>query len=101
MEGAFSSHKDIAVRFYKPLAFAARVLVKERYTAFRSVRKFHKPVLVIHSSEDQTVPFWMGKKIYDNVNEPKSLYEIKHGHVQGPLYYADSIAFKIRAMVNH
>jgi len=98
IEGAFSSHKDIAAHSYPPLAFAARVLVKERYSAFRSVRNFHKPVLVIHSSEDRTAPFWMGRKIYDNANQPKSFYEIKQGHIEGLAYYADSIAYKIREM---
>ena len=98
-EGAFSSHKDIAADSYKPLGFAARILVKEQYSAFRSIRHFHKPVLIIHSTEDKVVPIAEGKKIYANANEPKSFYEIKHEHIEGLAYYADSISSKIKAMV--
>ncbi len=55
--------------------------------------------MVIHSSEDVVVPLWMGRKIYDRANAPKTFYEIKHPHIAGPMYYADSIAYKIREMV--
>jgi alpha-beta hydrolase superfamily lysophospholipase len=97
-EGAFSSHKDIAAYISK-LGFIARLLVKENYSAIKSIKKFHKPVLIIHSTEDKTVPFFMGKKIYALANQPKSFYEIKHQHIEGPLYYADSIYARITAMV--
>ncbi len=99
MEGAFSSHKEVAATRF-PIGFMAKMLVKEEYSAVRSVREFHKPVLVIHSTEDESIPFWMGKKIYNNANNPKSFYEIKHRHIWGPTYYADSIAYKINAMIN-
>jgi len=98
-EGAPSSHKDIAAHYSGIFGFLARLLVKEEYSAFKSVRKFHKPVLVIHSAEDETVPFAQGEKIYRNANSPKSFYEIRYGHILGPLHYVDSISYKIRAMV--
>ncbi|MCD6010884.1 MAG: hydrolase or acyltransferase, alpha/beta fold family [Flavipsychrobacter sp.] len=98
MEGAFSSHKEVAATRF-PIKFLAMMLVKEQYSAFRSIRQFHKPVLVIHSTEDESIPFWMGKKIYDNANNPKSFYEIRHRHIWGSFYYADSIAHKINTMV--
>jgi uncharacterized protein len=99
MEGAPSSHKDIAAHMIRPFGFVARVLVHEGYAAKRSIRHFHKPLLVIHSTEDKVAPFSMGQKIFRHANDPKTFYAIQHDHIYGPRYYADSIAYKIRAMV--
>ncbi len=99
MEGAASSHKDIAAHMIRPFGFAARLLIHEGYAAKRSIEHFHKPVLIIHSIEDKVAPFSMGQRIYRHANDPKTFYAIKHDHIYGPVYYADSIAYKIRGMV--
>jgi hypothetical protein len=99
MEGAPSSHKDIAARMSQPLSFTARLLVRDQYAAKKSIEKFHKPLLVIHSTEDEIIPFDLGRLVYTHANAPKSFYEIKHGHIKGPRYYADSISDKIMAML--
>lgn len=95
IEGAFSSHKDIGADMVPVLG---RIFVKQGYRATESIKKFHKPVLVIHSTEDETIPYSMGEKIFAAANEPKQFYEIKKCHICGPAYYADSIAVKIKAM---
>ncbi|MDQ3049529.1 MAG: alpha/beta fold hydrolase [Bacteroidota bacterium] len=96
IEGAFSSHKDIAA---KTAGIFGRILVSEKYSAFKSIRSFKKPVLVIHSTEDEVIPFKMGQKIFDNANAPKEFYKIKKCHICGPEFYADSISNKIINML--
>jgi alpha-beta hydrolase superfamily lysophospholipase len=96
VEGAFSSHKDIAADMVPVLG---RVCVKEGYSAKRSIKEFHKPVLIIHSTEDATIPFKMGKKIFAAANAPKDFYEIKQCHICGPSYYPDEISEKIKKML--
>lgn len=100
MEGAPSSYKDIAAYRFRTIGFLARILTKEKCPAYKSIEHFHKPVLVIHSSEDKEAPEWMGKKTYSHANDPKYFYEIKYGHIQGPEHYADSIAYKIKMMLD-
>ena len=96
VEGAFSSHKDIAAT---EAGFIGRILVKQGYSATKSIRQFHKPLLVIHSTEDKEIPFYMGKKIFDNANEPKEFYAIKNCHICGPQFYSDEISDKIKTML--
>ena len=96
IEAAFSSHKDIAANF---AGFIGRLLVKQGYSAIKSIKEFHKPLLVIHSTEDQLIPFYMGKKIFDNANSPKEFFEVKKGHICAPTYYADEILNKIKNML--
>ncbi|MFO7656688.1 MAG: alpha/beta hydrolase [Bacteroidales bacterium] len=96
IEGAFSSHKDIAA---KTSGIFGRILVSEKYSAYKSIRTFRKPVLVIHSTEDEVIPYKMGQKIFDNANAPKEFYEIKKCHICGPEFYTDSISQKIKNML--
>lgn len=97
IEGAFSSHKDIAA---KTAGVFGRILVREKYSAYKFIRAYKKPVLVIHSTEDEVIPFRMGQKIFENANAPKAFYEIKKCHICGPEFYADSISLKIINMLN-
>ena len=96
IEGGFSSHKDIAK---SRGGFFGKLIVKEMYSGKAAIKDFHKPVLVIHSSEDKTVPFALGKKMFDNANQPKEFYEIKHCHICGPQFYADTISQKIKGLL--
>jgi uncharacterized protein len=72
IEGAFSSHKDIAS---KTAGVFGRIFVSEKYSAFKSIQEYKKPVLVIHSTEDKTIPFELGKKVFEHANAPKDFYE--------------------------
>lgn len=92
IEGAFSSHKDIGGHM---VPFFGKVFVKQGYSALKSIKEYHKPLLVIHSTEDKTIPFFMGKKIFDYANEPKTFYQVEKCHICAPIFYADSIAHKI------
>lgn len=47
-----------------------KFFVKELYSAKRTVDNFKNLILIIHSIEDETVPFSMAKKIYSCSNQP-------------------------------
>lgn len=96
IEGAFSSHKDMGAEF---AGILGRMLVAEKYNGYKSLRDFHKPVLIIHSTEDETVPFRMGQKLYENANPPKQFFQIEKCHICGPRFYGESIASKIKNMM--
>jgi len=92
IEGAFTSHKDIAAQ---SAGFLGRVLIKEAYPAKRAVEELTVPILVIHSTDDSVIPFNMGKELYERANEPKMFFEIDGYHIRGPLSYANEIDEKI------
>lgn len=95
-EGAFASHKDMAA---VDSGLGGRIFVKELYSAKRTVDNFKKPILIIHSIEDETVPFSMAKKIYSCANQPKVLLEIKGKHLDGPTNSAELITEKIKEIL--
>lgn len=97
MEGAFSSPKDIAARMVPVIG---RIFVRQRYSAKKSIKNYHKPLLLIHSTEDKVIPIYMSQIIFKSANSPKEFYEIRKCHICGPTYYPDEISAKIKEMLN-
>lgn len=98
IEGAFSSHKDVASDRVPVLG---RIFTKEMYSAEKNIVHFKKPILVIHSLEDETIPFKHGERLFALANDPKEFYQIDKPHICGPLYYADSIASRMNRLLDY
>ena len=96
IEGAFSSHRDIGIKF---AGFLGRIFVKEQYSSAKSIANFHKPSLIVHSTEDDVIPFEMGQKIFNSANQPKEFFEIDGCHICGSRLYNEEIAEKIFDML--
>ena len=96
IEGAFSSHKDVA---NDRIPFLSRIFVREMYSAEKSIVNYKKPLLIIHSTEDKTIPYKHAERLNELANEPKELFTIDGRHVYGPLLYGDSIAEKLVELV--
>lgn len=97
IEGAFSSAKDIAAN---RVPIVGRIVVKQGYCAKKSIKRYTKPLLIIHSTEDQTIPFSQGQLLFKKANMPKEFYEIKNCHICGPRFYSNEISAKIKSMLN-
>jgi pimeloyl-ACP methyl ester carboxylesterase len=80
IEGAFSSHRDIAAHFRGGIA---RLGVSEPYSAEKRMEDVQDPVLVIHSPDDAVVPFDHGQRLYELAGEPKEFLEIDGPHLAG------------------
>ncbi|HOQ05345.1 MAG TPA: alpha/beta hydrolase [Anaerohalosphaeraceae bacterium] len=81
IESTFSSIVDMG-RHYYPW-FPIRWFARFRFNTVQAVRKVHIPILVIHSPEDEIVPFEFGQKIFDSANPPKQFSRISGSHNEG------------------
>lgn len=66
---------------------AYRVITKipvfpfDKFKSLSKIKKVNCPVLVIHGTRDEVVPFWHGEKLFQEANEPKqSLWVEGAGH---------------------
>ncbi|MFZ4714172.1 MAG: alpha/beta hydrolase [Bacteriovoracaceae bacterium] len=90
---------------FSPLAF---IFFSDRYASDLVIDRLPKiPVLVIHGTNDQVVPYKFGKKIYDRLNNEKWLWTVQDGyHTDGFFrpdhnYREDFLSFlKDRAIQN-
>ncbi len=78
LSSAFSSLGDMASRHY-PL-FPARLLLRFEYPTAANAAKITRPTLVIHSVDDEIVPFDHARKIFDAVTAEKSFLKTSGGH---------------------
>ena len=53
------------------------------YDTRRHLEKVGVPVLVIHSPDDEMIPFAHGRAIYDSIRGPKTFLEIRGDHNRG------------------
>ena len=78
VESSFTSVPDIAAEYYPWLP--VRWLSRLRHPAEEFVRQADCPVLVIHSRDDEIVPFRHGEAIFAAAQEPRTLLEIRGTH---------------------
>lgn len=81
LESTFTSVPDMAAAAYPFLP--GRWLSRFRYNAREAVGRAPAPVLVIHSPEDEIVPYRHGRALYDAARNPKAFLEIHGGHNEG------------------
>jgi len=81
LESTFSSAGDMAAVLYPILHW----VIYSRYafdTATR-LRQVQSPVMVIHSADDEIIPFRIGQKVFMAAREPKQFVEIRGDHNGG------------------
>jgi len=78
IESGFTSYPDIGRKFYPymPVRWFARF----GYKTIDYVREIDCPLLVIHSRDDEIVPFEFGRQLYEAADEPKKFVEIFGSH---------------------
>jgi uncharacterized protein len=75
---SFTSLPDLGAKLY-PL-FPVRLLARYEYNTRKYLQAATCPVLIVHSREDEIVPFEHGEQLYATAHEPKQLLEIHGGH---------------------
>ena len=58
------------------------VLLWDKFNSLQSIRRTHCPVLVIHGTDDEIIPFWHGQKLYQAVPGPR-----QHLWIEGGTHY--------------
>ena len=81
LESSFTSVPDMGAKLYPFLPI--RLLARIRYPTLQRLAQVHCPVLVVHSPEDDIVPFSHGQQLFEAANEPKELLKIQGTHNEG------------------
>lgn len=75
---SFTSVPELAQALY-PI-FPASRLARYRYDTRAALRGVNCPVLILHSPEDEIIPFSHGQALLAAAREPKRLVELRGGH---------------------
>lgn len=81
LESTFTSLPDLGASVYPYLP--VRLIAKYRYDSLAHLQKVRCPVLVVHSPEDELIPFAHGRALFEAAAGPKSFLEITGRHNHG------------------
>jgi fermentation-respiration switch protein FrsA (DUF1100 family) len=82
VQSSFTSTEDMGKRLYPNLPLGR--FIKQRYDSILKIDKVNSPVLIIHSPEDEVIPFEHGRRLHDKALEPKAFIETSGGHCDTP-----------------
>ncbi len=71
----FASLRDMGKLFYPALTWSGR-LVGNRYDSVSLIDRVDCPLLILHGIDDELVPIWQGRKLFDAAREPKRLITV-------------------------
>jgi len=77
-ESSFTSTKDMARAIYPLLPFW--LFLKPSYNAYAKIAKIDVPKLIIHSRDDEIVPFSQGQRLFAKAKPAKEFYVMRGGH---------------------
>lgn len=78
VESSFTSVPDVAQELYPWLP--ARWLSRLNHATREFVRNVNCPVLVVHSRDDEIIPFHHGEAIFESAKEPRTLLALRGTH---------------------
>ncbi len=81
VESSFTSVPDMAAELYPFLP--VRWLSRFDYNVQQQLPRVSCPVLVVHSRDDEIIPFRHGRALYKTANQPKQFLELRGGHNNG------------------
>jgi fermentation-respiration switch protein FrsA (DUF1100 family) len=86
LENSFPSLLALGNALYKPLPLGWTAPFALRTTKW--LNDANVPVLVMHGTRDQVIPYALGRKLFDDLRVPKELLTADAGHCEIPLFEA-------------
>lgn len=94
LESSFTSVPALARKYY-PM-FPMRWLARIRYDNASRLPAVSCPVLIVHSRDDELIPFAHGRALFDLARDPKRFLEMRGDHnaafMQSGQHYRDGLA---------
>jgi fermentation-respiration switch protein FrsA (DUF1100 family) len=82
LENTFTSLPDVGASYFKLVP--VHWLMSMRLDSLARIRDYHGPLLQTHGDADTTVPFELGKRLFEGANEPKQFICVPGGGHNDP-----------------
>ena len=81
LESTFTSMPNVSKLHYPFMP--TDIIVRHRYETINKLKSISCPIIVIHSKNDEVIPFAHGKNNYEEAKQPKKFIELHGGHGNG------------------
>jgi fermentation-respiration switch protein FrsA (DUF1100 family) len=98
IESSFTSIPDLGAELYPFLP--VRLLARLRYATYNYIKSICSPLLIIHSVNDEVVPFTHGQALFQAAKTPKRFLQIEGDHNSGYLTSGKKYVDAIKAFLD-
>jgi fermentation-respiration switch protein FrsA (DUF1100 family) len=98
LASTFTSAVDLGSELYPFLP--VRLVSRFRYDTLSRLRDIRVPVLVIHSPQDEIIPFSHGRRLFEAAREPKAMLELSGGHNEGLVFVRERWVERLAAFLD-
>ena len=98
LESAMTSVPDVAAKIYPFLP--VRLMARFKYDTINYIREISCPVLIIHSPDDEIIPYENGRRLFEAANEPKRFLELTGGHNEGFMMAGEKYSDELRQFIS-
>lgn len=81
LESTLSSASDFANTVFPILS--RLIVMRYDFNTVKKMKNINYPVLVLHSPDDEIMPFHLGEKVFQSANQPKQFVPMRGGHNNG------------------
>ncbi len=99
LESGFTSMTEMAQNLYGWLPI--RLLLQWNYDNLGRIRNISTPILIIHSPDDEIVPFSYAQRLYDAAVSKKQFLKISGNHLEGYMENRDKYASGIKNFISN
>lgn len=97
LESTFSSVRDVVDIVFSGLS--SFIYLRYAFDSFSKINKVEAPILVIHSPDDEVIPYILGRKLFEKVESEKSFLQIGGGHNDGFMQSISPYMQKLRIFI--
>ena len=98
IESSFLSVFEMGKKYYPWIP--VRLISKFDYSTIDKIQSITSPKLIIHSPDDEIIPFEHGKKLFEKAVQPKEFLQIEGGHNEGFLISGNLYLKGIKGFLN-
>jgi len=95
LESPFTSLVEIAQKKYP--FFPVQFILQDKFETIKKIKNIKSPILIMHSESDKIVPFYMGKKLFDEA--PTKKYEYFPYYDNHMMTFNSKLIFELRKFI--
>ncbi len=100
IDSGFSSAQDMAKIVFPFIpSFLVRWAITVKFDALSKIKEIAFPKLIIHSKDDETIPFNQGEKLFREAKEPKEFFVVRGSHNQAIFNNPEVFISRIKTFV--
>lgn len=97
LESTFSSANEMAAHLFPWLSHV--VWLRYRFDNTQKITQLRAPLLLLHSPQDEVIPYRLGRKLFDLAPQPKQFFALRGGHNDGFLWSQPAYELALRGFI--